>query len=86
MKRIAFGFLTTWLFAALACLTMPVTNGMQASDLPRAGDIVFRTDFDTPESRGAWSQASFATWADGCQGTTGLRITVPVDHAGDVSM
>ena len=63
MKGISLGFLRVWLCTALACITMPVTNAMEASDLPRPGDIVFRTDFDTPESRAAWSQAPFATWA-----------------------
>jgi len=78
--------LAMWLFTAWACIAMPLTNALEASDPPRPGDIVFRADFDTPESRAAWSQAPFASWEGGYQGTTGLRITVPVDQANGASM
>jgi len=75
---------------ALACVTMVVTShsASASSDPPRPGDVVFRTDFDTAPTRAAWSQAPFATWegGGGFEGTTGLRITVPVDQADAASM
>jgi len=39
MQGKPFGFLAASLFAALACTTMPVTNVLEASGLPRPGDL-----------------------------------------------
>lgn len=43
----------------------------------KPGDVVFRTSFDTPQEREAWSKAEFAQWVTGYNGTTSLKITVP---------
>jgi len=48
---------------------------------PKPGDLVFETGFDTPQEQQAWSQAPFATWVTGYQGTTSLCVTVPADQA-----
>ncbi len=85
-QGISIGVLAAALFAALASITMPVTNAMETPGLPRPGDVLFRTDFDTPEARAAWAPAPFASWQEGYQGTTGLRITVPVDQADGAPM
>ena len=53
---------------------------------PKPGDVVFHTDFDTPEERAPWSQADFAAWAAGYQGTTSLRVTVGADQPKSGSM
>ncbi len=52
----------------------------------KPGDIVFQTDFDTPQQRTAWSRASFAKWETGYQETTSLCITVPVTRAQNGNM
>jgi len=46
---------------------------------PRTGDVVFQTDFDTPEERAMWSKADFAQWETAYQGTTSLKVTVAPD-------
>jgi hypothetical protein len=45
-----------------------------------------QTDFETFEQRQAWSEASFAQWLAGYQGTTSLCVTVPEDRAREGSM
>ncbi|MCX7597467.1 MAG: cellulase family glycosylhydrolase, partial [Armatimonadetes bacterium] len=53
---------------------------------PRPGDLVFSTDFDTPQERAAWSQADFAEWVEGYQGTTSLRVSVSPANPRDAAM
>ncbi|MBM3475052.1 MAG: glycoside hydrolase family 5 protein [Armatimonadetes bacterium] len=62
-----------WLMAAIA--------GSQDAALPKPGDVVFETSFDTPEAQQAWSEAPFAEWVEGHEGTTSLKVTVPADQA-----
>ena len=49
--------------------------------LPKPGDVVLQTAFDTPAARQAWSKADFAKWAAGDGETTSLCITVPRDQS-----
>jgi len=49
--------------------------------LPRAGDVVFQSSFETPESHAAWSSADFAAWVKGYQESTSLQITVPPERS-----
>ena len=51
------------------------------SDLPRPGDVVFKTHFDTPTEPNAWAQADFSKWDKGYQGTTALCISVSSDQS-----
>jgi len=68
------------LLPALAWLgTAPA--GAQEAPTPKPGDLVFETNFDTPELQKAWSQADFAAWGTGYEGTPSLCITVPADGA-----
>jgi hypothetical protein len=53
---------------------------------PEPGQIVLETEFDTPVERQAWSRAEFASWETGFQGTTSLRVAVPVTQAQSTNM
>ena len=74
------------LLLTLAQLVSMSANAQEKPPGPRPGDLVLSTDFDTPEERQAWSQAPFATWVEGYQGTTSLCVTVPADRAQEASM
>ncbi len=78
------------LFTACIVLVLPgaVVGLLDAKELAslKPGDIVFQTNFDTPQQRTAWSRASFAKWETGYQETTSLCITVPVTRAQDGNM
>ncbi len=64
-----------------ACvLSVGLLHAQEAAP-PRPGDVVFRSDFDTPKEREAWSEAGFARWREGYKGTTSLCVTVPSDQA-----
>ncbi|NLC55241.1 MAG: glycoside hydrolase family 5 protein [Armatimonadetes bacterium] len=60
----------------------PAGQAAEAPPAVRRGDVVFRTNFDTPEERAGWSQAPFAEWTTGHPGGTALRVTVPAGQAG----
>ena len=51
-----------------------------AGPLPRCGDAVFATSFDTPAEQQAWPKADCAKWVAGHGSTTSLQITVPPDR------
>ena len=86
VKGISCGALAVWSLMALAWVTIPVANAAEDPSPPEPGQVVFRTDFDTPEAREAWSHAPFANWERGYQGTTCLRVTVSADQAKGGSM
>jgi endoglucanase len=52
-----------------------------AAPVPKPGDVVFSTRFDTPAERDAWPKAGFADWTTGHEGSQSLRVTVPPAHA-----
>ncbi len=49
---------------------------------PRSGDLVLKTNFDSPIERQVWSHTSCANWQKGYNGTTSLFITVPTGRSG----
>lgn len=68
------------LASAVVRLAATAVEGQETTS-PQPGDVVFETDFDALEERGAWSEAGFAAWVQGYQGTTSLRVTVPAGEA-----
>ena len=69
----------------LVCFLLIITLLSIATDVnaakkmpPKPGDLVFKTDFDLPGERQAWSHAGGVKWQKGYHGTTSLFITVPV--------
>jgi len=72
----------------LLTLAYPFAGLVDAQETtpPKPGDLVFQTDFDTPEEQEAWSKAGYAQWETGYQDTTSLSVTVPVDRASGGSM
>ena len=60
-------------------LTAMAVTGQEAA--PKPGDVVFESNLDTPEAQQAWSEAPFAEWVEGHEGTTSLKVTVPADQA-----
>ena len=58
----------------------------QETVAPRPGDVVFQTDFDTPQERAAWSKADFAQWETGYQNTVSLCVTVSPEQSLSGSM
>ncbi len=81
-NRFCLCYLPALVIATLLC---PL-GGFADSGPPKVGDIVFQTDFDTPQSRQAWSKAGFARWEKGYDGTTSLCVTVPADAKADGHM
>jgi hypothetical protein len=79
------GLLAACVLLTLVCPGVSVAGAGEATP-PKPGDLVFQTDFDTPQEREAWSKASFAQWETGYQGTTSLSVTVPTDRARGGSM
>jgi endoglucanase len=77
--------LTVCTFLAIAFLAVDFAVARETTP-PKPGDLVFQTDFDTPQERDAWSKASFAQWEPGCQGTTSLVVTVPAGRERGGSM
>ena len=72
--------LASYVFSILAsAVVCPVYA--DATSPPSRGDLVFQTDFETPQQREAWSQANFAVWETGHEGTTSLCVTAPTDQA-----
>jgi hypothetical protein len=67
-------------------LIIPVAGGEEDLAPPKTGDLVYQTNFDTPQSREAWPEAPFANWEKGYQGSTSLRVTVSDDEAKGGSM
>ena len=55
--------------------------GWALAAVPKPGEVVLRTGFDTPQEREAWSRADFARWVPGYQGTISLQVTVPPERA-----
>ena len=53
---------------------------------PRAGDVVFRSDFDSEASRAAWSSLPQARWVKVQGRGTVLRVEVPEGDAGTTAM
>jgi endoglucanase len=68
------------LLPALAWLVAGATGAQEAAT-PKPGDVVFETTFDAPEEQQAWSEAPFAKWEAGYEGTPSLCIAVPADQA-----
>jgi len=66
------GFLTLTLF----CATQVIAQNPAP---PQPGDIVFQTDFDSPQQQAAWSKADFARWETGYEDSTSLCVTVSPD-------
>jgi len=66
---------------ALAALLTASTHGASENAAPQPGDIVLQTRFDSAADRAPWPEASFASWAEGYEETTSLRISVPTDEA-----
>jgi hypothetical protein len=59
-------------------VNIPAVAGEEDEIPPKAGDRVYQTDFETPQSSAAWSIGPFASWEKGYEGTISLRVTVPV--------
>ncbi|MEA1952660.1 MAG: cellulase family glycosylhydrolase [Planctomycetota bacterium] len=72
----------TLIILALPCPTAVFADKSRPA-AAKPGDIVFQTDFDTPQQRKAWSKGNFAKWEKGYQDTTSLCVTVPVEKAAD---
>ena len=68
---------------AVVLLSLSYTTWITAQEIvaPQPGDVVFQTDFDTPQERAAWSKADFAQWVTGYQETTSLCVTVSSDQS-----
>jgi len=79
------GLLTTGAFLIFAFPLAGFANAAETTP-PKPGDLVFQTDFDTPEQREAWSKAGFARWETGYRDTTSLVVTVPAERARGGSM
>jgi hypothetical protein len=65
--------LAGFLALVLCCATQAIA---QAPASPQPGDVVFQTDFDSPQQQAAWSKADYAQWVAGDKDSTSLHITV----------
>ena len=65
---------------------MALSFHAKANTAPQPGDVVFETNFDTPDEQQAWPQVDFAKWVTGYGGTTSLYFTVPRDQSEDAHM
>ena len=65
----------------LILLLLALAFRADADDVPRAGDLVFQTSFNTSAEREAWSAADFVEWPQGYQESTSLRITMPIERS-----
>jgi len=79
IMRVGQAVLTANVFLILAWAVVNLTNAKETSP-PKAGDLVFQTDFETSKQREAWSRADFAEWKTGYEGTTSLCVTVSTDR------
>ena len=61
--------------SALLILTA-FAHPVAAGPPPKAGDIVFASDFNTSAQQQAWTEAGFATWTQGFGESPSLRVTV----------
>ncbi len=67
----------------LVLLIVALALRAEGQKLPRTGDLVFQTTFNTSAEQAAWSAADFVEWPQGYQESASLRITVPSERSAD---
>jgi hypothetical protein len=66
----------------LSAFAHPVAAGPP----PKAGDIVFASDFNTSAQQQAWPEAGFAAWTQGFDASPSLRVSVSSEDSGGGNM